>query len=229
MTNLINLHNIFQPIFQVDRDMHATVDSYEILVRDAKGAFPGMQFLHSLTTQAGNDNWITISQQALDQVLVDHPKRKIYINIEPCQMEFSNVWAFLDNIHQRYHNQVAIEITERRETLHSLDYLDDKIHRLKDIGYELAIDDVCAGSNSYTFIVRQLSVIRRIKLSLLIFRNEDQETRRRFVNAWQTFALHHHLEFVVEGIANRELAQKFAGNPMVLQQGFYWGKGSANI
>lgn len=229
MTNLINLHNIFQPIFQVDRDMHATVDSYEILVRDAKGAFPGMQFLHSLTTQAGNDNWITISQQALDQVLVDHPKRKIYINIEPCQMEFSNVWAFLDNIHQRYHNQVAIEITERRETLHSLDYLDDEIHRLKDIGYELAIDDVCAGSNSYTFIVRQLSVIRRIKLSLLIFRNEDQETRRRFVNAWQTFALHHHLEFVVEGIANRELAQKFAGNPMVLQQGFYWGKGSANI
>ena len=229
MTNLINLHNIFQPIFQVDRDMHATVDSYEILVRDAKGAFPGMQFLHSLTTQAGNDNWITISQQALDQVLVDHPKRKIYINIEPCQMEFSNVWAFLDNIHQRYHNQVAIEITERRETLHSLDYLDDKIHRLKDIGYELAIDDVCAGSNSYTFIVRQLSVIRRIKLSLLIFRNEDQETRRRFVNAWQTIALHHHLEFVVEGIANRELAQKFAGNPMVLQQGFYWGKGSANI
>ena len=229
MTNLINLHNIFQPIFQVDRDMHATVDAYEILMRDAKGAFPGMQFLHSLTTQAGNDNWITISQQALDQVLVDHPKRKIYINIEPCQMEFSNVWAFLDNIHQRYHNQVAIEITERRETLHSLNYLDDEIHRLKDIGYELAIDDVCAGSNSYAFIVRQLSVIRRIKLSLLIFRNEDQETRRRFVNAWQTFALHHHLEFVVEGIANRELAQKFAGNPMVLQQGFYWGKGSANI
>lgn len=229
MTNLINLHNIFQPIFQVDRDMHATVDAYEILMRDAKRAFPGMQFLHSLTTQAGNDNWITISQQALDQVLVDHPKRKIYINIEPCQMEFSNVWAFLDNIHQRYHNQVAIEITERRETLHSLNYLDDEIHRLKDIGYELAIDDVCAGSNSYAFIVRQLSVIRRIKLSLLIFRNEDQETRRSFVNAWQTFALHHHLEFVVEGIANRELAQKFAGNPMVLQQGFYWGKGSANI
>lgn len=200
-----------------------------MLMRDTSGAFPGIQFLHSLTTQSGNDNWVGISQQALDQVLADHPDRKIYINLEPCQMEFSTVWAFLDTVHQRYHNQVAIEITERRETLHSLDYLDNEIHRLKDIGYELAIDDVCAGSNSYAFIVRQLNVIQRIKLSLLIFQNEDQETRRSFVSAWQTFAMRHHLDFVVEGIANRELAQKFAGNPAIFQQGFYWGKGSANI
>lgn len=227
--DLVKLHNIFQPILRVDHHLHAKVDAYEMLMRDAKGTFPGIQFLHSLTTQKGNNNWIDISQQALDQVLVDHPQRKIYINLEPCQMEFSNVWAFLDTIYQRYHNQVAIEITERRETIHSLDYLDYEIHRLKDMGYELAIDDVCAGSNSYAFIVRQLSVIHRIKLSLLIFRNEDQETRRNFVNAWQTFALHHHLDFVIEGIANRELVQKFAGNPMVLQQGFYWGKCSANI
>lgn len=227
--DLVKLHNIFQPILQVDHHLHAKVDAYEMLTRDTKGTFPGIQFLHSLTTQKGNDYWIDISQQALDQVLADHPQRKIYINLEPCQMEFSNVWAFLDTIYQRYHNQVAIEITERREATHSLDYLDDEIHRLKDMGYELAIDDVSAGSNSYAFIVRQLSVIHRIKLSHLIFRNEDQEIRRNFVNAWQTFALHHHLDFVIEGIANRELAQEFAGNPMVLQQGFYWGKGSANI
>ncbi|MGN1279380.1 MAG: EAL domain-containing protein, partial [Limosilactobacillus sp.] len=184
---------------------------------------------HSLTTQAGNANWIAISQQDLDQVLTDHPERKVYINLEPCQMEFENVWDFLENLYKQYHDQVAIEITERRETLHSLDYLDDEIHRLRKIGYKLAIDDVCAGSNSYAFIVRQLNVIKRIKLSLLLFRNEDQATRRSFVKAWQTFAIHHHLDFVIEGISDRELAQKFSGNPKILQQSFYWGKGSANI
>ena len=97
------------------------------------------------------------------------------------------------------------------------------------MGFELAIDDVCAGSNSYAFIVRQLKAIQRIKLSLLVFKNEDHETTRDFVNAWLTFATRHHLDFVIEGIADRQLAETFAGNPTVLQQGFYWGKGSAEI
>ena len=65
--------------------------------------------------------------------------------------------------------------------------------------------------------------------SLLVFKNEDHETTRNFVNAWLTFATHHHLDFVIEGIADRQLAETFAGNPTILQQGFYWSKGSAEI
>ena len=74
-----------------------------------------------------------------------------------------------------------------------------------------------------------MSAIQRIKLSLLVFKNEDHETTRNFVNAWLTFATHHHLDFVIEGIADRQLAETFAGNPTILQQGFYWSKGSAEI
>ncbi|WP_231126107.1 hypothetical protein [Limosilactobacillus reuteri] len=33
--------------------------------------------------------------------------------------------------------------------------------------------------------------------------------------------------YVIEGISNRQLAKKFAGNPVILQQGFFWGKGTA--
>lgn len=223
------LHNIFQPIFQVDHEMNAKVNTHEMLMRDSLGAFPGMEFLNSLTTPEGNEQWISISKKSLADALTAHPQRKIYINLEPCQMEFDSVWQFLEEIHEQYGSQVAIEITERRETIHSLDYLDEEILRLKRMGFELAIDDVCAGSNSYAFIVRQLSAIQRIKLSLLVFKNEDHETTRNFVNAWLTFATHHHLDFVIEGIADRQLAETFAGNPTILQQGFYWSKGSAEI
>ena len=118
-------------------------------------------------------------------------------------------------------------MTERRETIHSLDYLDREIQRLKKMGFELAIDDVCAGSNSYAFIKRRLKVVSRIKLSLLLFKDEDYEIMISFVNAWLTFAKKYHLTFVIEGISNRQLAKKFAGNPIILQQGFYWGKGTA--
>ena len=221
------MYNIFQPILSVDQAMNAEIDTYEMLIRNNNGEFPGINFLHSLTTQEGNDAWIKASRKSLKNALNEQKNRKIYINLEPCQMKFESIWRFLEEIREAYHDHVAIEITERRETIHSLDYLDREIQRLKKVGFELAIDDVCAGSNSYAFIKRQLKVVSRIKLSLLLFKDEDYELMMSFVNAWLAFAKKHHLTFVIEGISNRKLAKKFAGNPVILQQGFYWGKGTA--
>ncbi|MDL2056465.1 EAL domain-containing protein [Limosilactobacillus reuteri] len=220
------MYNIFQPILSVDQAMNAEIDTYEMLIRNNNGEFPGINFLHSLTTQEGNDAWIKASRKSLKNALNEQQNRKIYINLEPCQMKFESIWRFLEEIREAYHDHVAIEITERRETIHSLDYLDREIQRLKKMGFELAIDDVCAGSNSYAFIKRQLKVVSRIKLSLLLFKDEDYELMISFVNAWLAFAKKHHLTFVIEGISNRQLAKKFAGNPIILQQGFYWGKGT---
>lgn len=221
------MYNIFQPILSVDQAMNAEIDTYEMLIRNNNGEFPGINFLHSLTTQDGNDAWIKASRKSLKNALNEQQNRKIYINLEPCQMKFESIWQFLEEIREAYHDHVAIEITERRETIHSLDYLDREIQRLKEMGFELAIDDVCAGSNSYAFIKRQLKVVSRIKLSLLLFKDEDYELMISFVDAWLAFAKKHHLTFVIEGISNRQLAKKFAGNPVILQQGFYWGKGTA--
>lgn len=221
------MYNIFQPILSVDQAMNAEIDTYEMLIRNNNGEFPGINFLHSLTTQEGNDAWIKASRKSLKNALNEQKNRKIYINLEPCQMKFESIWRFLEEIREAYHDHVAIEITERRETIHSLDYLDREIQRLKKVGFELAIDDVCAGSNSYAFIKRQLKVVSRIKLSLLLFKDEDYELMMSFVNAWLAFAKKHHLTFVIEGISNRQLAKKFAGNPVILQQGFYGGKGTA--
>lgn len=223
------MYNIFQPILSVDQAMNAEIDTYEMLIRNNNGEFPGINFLHSLTTQEGNDAWIKASRKSLKNALNEQQNRKIYINLEPCQMKFESIWQFLAEIREAYHDHVAIEITERRETIHSLDYLDREIQRLKEMGFELAIDDVCAGSNSYAFIKRQLKVVSRIKLSLLLFKDEDYELMISFVNAWLAFAEKHHLTFVIEGISNRQLAKKFAGNPVILQQGFYWGKGTAHF
>ncbi|WP_225430988.1 EAL domain-containing protein [Limosilactobacillus reuteri] len=209
--------------------MNAEIDTYEMLIQNNNGEFPGINFLHSLTTQEGNDAWIKTSRKSLKNALNEQQNRKIYINLEPCQMKFKSIWQFLAEIREAYHDHVAIEITERRETIHSLDYLDREIQRLKEIGFELAIDDVCAGSNSYAFIKRQLKVVSRIKLSLLLFKDEDYELMISFVNAWLAFAKKHHLTFVIEGISNRQLAKKFAGNPAILQQGFYWRKGTAHF
>lgn len=49
------MYNIFQPILSVDQAMNAEIDTYEMLIRNNNGEFPGINFLHSLTTQEGND------------------------------------------------------------------------------------------------------------------------------------------------------------------------------
>lgn len=219
------LHNIFQPILQVDQNLDAEINTYEMLLRNAENRFPGMDFLDSLATEDGNELWIDAGWRSLKYFLTDRPDRRVYINLEPCQLNFESIWQFLDKVRALYGEQVAVEITERRKDVHDIDYLDDQIKRLKKMGFDIAIDDVCAGSNSYAFIVRQLNVIKRIKLSLLLFKNEDKKTRQTFVQAWIDFAAAHHLDFVIEGISDQKIAREFAGNPDVLQQGFYWGKG----
>lgn len=213
----------------VDQHLVASVNAYEMLIRNQNNVFPGPDFFENLATSIGNDKWIQITQQAITRALATHPTTRLFINIEPCQMKFPQIWQFLTQVHQDYNNQVAIEITERRATIHDPDYLDKEILRLKKIGFDLTIDDVCAGSNSYAFVVRQLGIISRIKLSLLLFRNEDLETTLKFVDTWKLFAHKHQLEFVIEGVADRQIAEYFAGDPAVLQQGFFWGKGSENL
>lgn len=169
------LHNIFQPILQVDQNLDAEINTYEMLLRNAENRFPGMDFLDSLAREDGNQQWIDAGWQSLKYFLADRPDRRVYINLEPCQLNFESIWQFLDEVRALYGPQVAVEITERRKDVHDIDYLDDQIKRLKQMGFDIAIDDVCAGSNSYAFIVRQLNVIKRIKLSLLLFKNEDKK------------------------------------------------------
>lgn len=205
------------------------LNTYEMLMRNSSGAFPGMDFLHSLATEEGNEKWIAVSRQSLDEALNERQDCRIYINLEPCQLKFASVWRFLAEIRMKYPQQVAVEITERRDKVHDLEYLDNEIDRLSKMGFEIAIDDVSAGSNSYEFVVRQLKAIKRIKLSLLLFKNEDEKVVVDFIHAWYSFATRHHLDIVLEGISDKRVAEKFAGKPMVFQQGYYWGKGSRYI
>lgn len=219
------LHHIFQPIFQVDQQLNSKVSDYEMLLRDESGRFPGKKFLESLTTAEGNQDWIKLTSGSLATALDDHPERVVFINIEPCQLTFQTVWDFLRQIHDQYDYQVGIELTERRDAINDWYAFFDNFRKLKAIGFSLAIDDVGSGAHSYEFVSKHLDHIKRIKLSLMLFRQDDPATTRKFVNAWISFAQSKKIEFVIEGIQNLQLAKEFSGLDRVLEQGFYWNKG----
>lgn len=54
-------HDVFQPIFQVDKDLNPSVDHYEMLLRDQNSKFPIDDFFRVIGTEEDNQQWIQLS------------------------------------------------------------------------------------------------------------------------------------------------------------------------
>lgn len=220
-------HDVFQPIFQVDKDLNPSVDHYEMLLRDQNGKFPIDDFFRVIGTEEGNQQWIQTESQALAKVFKAYPNIHVNLNIEPIQFAYPSVWDFLKQTYDRYGQKVIIEITERQLQAGSIGgkYFDRSFQRIHDLGFKIALDDVACGSNSFSFVSHHLDQISIIKLSLLIFDDISTETMIQFIDAWVAFAKEKHLSVVLEAVRSKEIAQRYAGNKNIYQQGYYWEKG----
>lgn len=54
-------HDVFQPIFQVDKDLSPSVGHYEMLLRDQNSKFPIDDFFRVIGTEEDNQQWIQLS------------------------------------------------------------------------------------------------------------------------------------------------------------------------
>ena len=105
-------HDVFQPIFQVDKDLNPSVDHYEMLLCDQNGKFPIDDFFRVIGTEEDNQQWIQTESQALAKVFKAYPNIHVNLNIEPIQFTYLSVWDFLKQTYDRYGQKVIIEITE---------------------------------------------------------------------------------------------------------------------
>lgn len=220
-------HNVFQPIYQVDKDLNLKVDHYEMLLRDKNGKFPVDDFFRIIGTEEDNQQWIQCEARALQKVFALNPNIHVNLNIEPVQFAHPSVWEFLKQTYDKYGQKVIIEITERQLQAGSIGskYFDRSFQRIHDMGFKIALDDVDSGSNSFSFASHHLDQICIIKLSLLIFDGVSTETMIKFIDAWVAFAKEKHLDVVLEAIRTKEIAQRYAGNNHIYQQGYFWKKG----
>lgn len=46
----------------------------------------------------------------------------------------------------------------------------------------------------------------------------------QFIDAWVAFAKEKHLRVVLEAVRSKEIAQRYADNKNIYQQGYYWEK-----
>ena len=142
-----------------------------------------------------------LKSQALAKVFKACPNIHVNLNIEPVQFAYPSVWDFLKQTYDRYGQKVIIEITERQLQAGSI------------------------GGNRFSFVSHHLDQISIIKLSLLIFDDISTEMMIQFIDAWGAFAKEKHLSIVLEAVRSKEIAQRYAGNKNIYQQGYYWEKG----
>lgn len=219
-------HNVFQPIFQVDQNMNSKVDHYEMLLRNENNKFPVHDFFRIISNEEDNQKWIQIEEETLENVFSMHPDIHINLNIEPVQFAYPSVWEFLKRIYDKYGRKVIIEITERQLQAGTLgnQHFDCAFQRIHDMGFKIALDDVSSGSNSFGFVNHHIDQISTIKLSLLVFDSASSETTLNFVDSWIAFAKEKNLDIVLEAVRSKQIAQRFAGDKHIFQQGYYWEK-----
>ena len=220
-------YNVFQPVYQVDKDLNVTISHYEMLLRDENDSFPNSDFFRVVGTVEDNQKWILVEKESIDQAFAKYPDICINLNIEPIQFAYPSVWEFIENIYSKYGKKVVIEVTERQLQAGTLGnkQFDKSFQRFHDIGLDVVLDDVDSGGHSLTFVDHHSDIISGIKLSLLDFDPISSDTTIKFIDAWASFAKEKHLDLVVEAIRNKEIAQKFAGNKHIFQQGYYWQQG----
>jgi len=223
---LDDLYLVCQPIMLCSQTN--SIDGYEILLRSKKlCAFPEKMFLWFIEKEERNAKLMAYYFGELKKLVASHADTQLALNLHPKQLQHPSTWDFLDNISLMRGN-VSIELTEHYcefDPVEGANALQTYISNLKNKGFSLAMDDIGSGQNNFELILRNIQNIHTIKISLLPFRNINEDVMFRFLDSWLNLSNHYHLKMIVEGVESEGISNKLKKLGMVYQQGYYHGKG----
>jgi EAL domain-containing protein (putative c-di-GMP-specific phosphodiesterase class I) len=118
--------------------------------------------------------------------------------------------------------RVVLEVTER-STLDDVQNVRDRVRRLRDLGYRIAIDDLGAGySGLASFAALEPDIV---KLDISLIRGVDKsQMRQRIVGTMATLCKEMQIRVVAEGVERaeeRDAAQRLGCD---LLQGYFFGR-----
>lgn len=117
--------------------------------------------------------------------------------------------------------KVILEITER-ESLDTVDGARERITRLRDLGYRIAMDDLGAGHNGlHTFAQLEPDVV---KLDMLLVRGAEREgTRLKVIESMRRLCTELEIQFITEGVETVQERDALTGVGCDLLQGYLFG------
>jgi EAL domain-containing protein (putative c-di-GMP-specific phosphodiesterase class I) len=183
----------YQPIVSsVAKRIHA----YEALVRNGEPTLASPVALFSAAERLGrlHDLGRTIRKAVADAVT---PGCKLFVNLHTHDLTDRELFSKAAPL-SRFASQVVLEITER-ESLDQLPDVQAHVKTLREMGYQIAVDDLGAGYAGLTSLAQLQPEVVKIDMSLVRDVNQ-QQTKRLLVGMMLGLAREMGMAVVAEGV-----------------------------
>lgn len=218
---------IYQPIVYVSEDLSHRTQEYEVLLRSKKtDRFPASEFYQFIQTGTLYSEFMDWYTETLCQKLNECPNVRLSINIQFDQFCYESTCSFLERL-APFSKRIIIELTEDQPECVESKFVDFCIHKIREYGFLIALDDVNTGKNDIHFLIEHVQDIYRLKFSLLHFKELSPVTLVSLLEGWRHVAKTYKKEFVVEGIESSKVSKYLSEQGVCLQQGYLFGKGDS--
>lgn len=226
----------YQPKINVDSN---EIIGYEILLRniDHPPYYPAAKMEKIYHNREKHSHFLVWLKKELTRVLQEYPSNSLSVNFSPRQLLYPETKQFFSEM-RKFCDQLIVEITEDPILLDITEEISGKsiedsviaaLAFIKELGYNISLDDVGTGQNSFERALEYVPYLNQIKFSIVkcLKHNASLEMIDYFLKAWHQFARENHLEIVIEGIEDQETSKMLVEKGMLLQQGYYFGKPAA--
>ena len=222
---LASLYMVYQPIISVAQDAPV---GYEALMRCHSEALPHPGAVLDAAEKLGRVQEVgrrvrLLCARALRSMAADV---MLYVNLHADELGDPELYDE-DSPLAVFAERIVLEVTERVR-LDRMPELPERIERLREMGYRLAVDDIGAGYAGLTsFALLEPEVV---KMDMGLIRNIDEAPlRQRLVKALTTLCRELGVEIIAEGVettAERDTVLALGTDRL---QGYLFAKPSADI
>jgi EAL domain-containing protein (putative c-di-GMP-specific phosphodiesterase class I) len=212
----------YQPIVSVqDRRVHA----YEALLRSDEPSFRGPEDMIGAAEELGRlpELGQAVRRAAAEGARAIASELRIFVNVHPADLndpDLCDPASPLSHIASR----VVLEITER-SSLHGVGGLEKTLARLRQLGFQLAVDDLGAGYAGLTSMA-QLEP-EYVKLDMALIRGVDTNaTQQKLVGAMASLCRDLGKQVIAEGVEVPAEQNVLVDLGCDLLQGFLFGRPS---
>ena len=145
----------------------------------------------------------------------------VFVNVHPRELEDEALFAAQEPL-SRHARRVVLEVTERAH-LDDVPRLGERVARLRDLGYRIALDDLGAGYAGLSSLMNLSPEF--VKLDMSLIRDIDRhQIKRTLVESMIKACRDLGIRVVCEGVetaAERDVLQSIGGD---LMQGYFFGR-----
>lgn len=189
-------------------------EEYELLLRgkiEGKYIFPEQLFEEVMVNQELHTLYIRKISKILHE-LCEKDNAIYSLNIDYQELFYPETIEFLKAF--KYKEKLKIELTERIPLYRNNNYSElaprEIIKKIKEMGYDIVLDDFLLGINSLGSLIVLVPFITRIKLSVLEIKDfVESEKLFDYLLAIEAIVKQFEKEIVIEGVEDKDLLQNF--------------------